>query len=52
MASIDLPNLMILVFVLVDDWYQQQGIASQERRPGAKPQMSDSEVLTLALLMD
>jgi Transposase DDE domain len=52
MTSIDFSSLMIVVFVLVDDWYQRH-IAPQEMvRPGAKARFSDSEVLTLALLMD
>jgi hypothetical protein len=52
MTSIDFSSLMIVVFVLVDDWYQQQVAPEQVARPGAKAQFSDSEVLTLALLMD
>jgi hypothetical protein len=43
---------MITVFVLVDDWYQQQQAQVPESRCGAPVQFSDSEVLTLALLMD
>lgn len=52
MTSIDLPSLMTTIFVLVDDWYRQQVAAFPCPRPGAQPQLSDSEVLTLALLMD
>ncbi len=52
MTSIDFPSLMTTVFVLVDDWLQQQPMASQANRPGVKARFSDSEVLTLALLMD
>lgn len=52
MTSIDFPSLMTTVFVLVDDWLQQQPTANKANRPGAKAQFSDSEVLTLALLMD
>lgn len=52
MTSIDFPSLMITVFVLVDDWYQQQQASVPEYRRGAQTQFSDSEVLTLALLMD
>lgn len=52
MTSIDFSSLMIVVFVLVDDWYQCQFAPLQQQRPGAKVEFSDSEVLTLALLMD
>lgn len=51
MNSIDFESLLVIVFVLVDDWYQIE--KSTERKcPGAKPEMSDSEVMTLALMMD
>lgn len=52
MTSISFCDLMIVVFVLVDDWYQSQIAPSQRPRSGAKAQFSDSEVLSLALLMD
>ncbi|MEP0795767.1 IS982 family transposase [Trichocoleus sp. DQ-A3] len=52
MTSIDFPNLMIVVFVLVDDWYQRQIAPLQMAHPGVRPRFSDSEMLTLALLMD
>jgi len=43
---------MTTVFVLVDDWYRQSVSPTQVKRPGPPVQFSDSEVLTLALLMD
>jgi hypothetical protein len=43
---------MITVFVLVDDGYKQQPARVPEYRCGAAARFSDSEVLTLALLMD
>ena len=52
MTSIDFPDLMIVVFVLVDDWYQRQIAPFQMAHPGVRPRFSDSEMLTLALLMD
>jgi hypothetical protein len=52
MTTIDFPTLMTHVFVLVDDWYQSEIAPHQRPRPGARAQFSDSEVLTLALLMD
>ena len=52
MNSIDFETLVTVVFVLVDDWYQLEGKTLRENLPGAKPIMSDSEILTLALIMD
>ena len=37
---------------LVDDWYQLEGKFLRGKCPGAKAEMSDSEILTLALIMD
>lgn len=52
MNSIDFESLIITVFVLVDDWYQIEGKALKTLSPGAKAEMSDSEIMTLALVMD
>ena len=52
MNSIDFESLIITVFVLVDDWYQSEGKTLKVLSPGAKPEMSDSEIITLALVMD
>ena len=52
MNSIDFESLIITVFVLVDDWYQAEGNALKVVSPGAKPEMSNSEIITLALIMD
>lgn len=52
MTSINFCDLMIVVFVLVDDWYQRQIAPFETAHPGARPQFSDSELLTLAVLMD
>ena len=52
MNSINVESLLVIIFVLVDDWYQTEGKALKEKSPGAKPEMSDSEIMTLALMMD
>lgn len=52
MNSINFESLVITIFVLVDDWYLIEGKALKGISPGAKPEMSDSEVMTLALVMD
>jgi hypothetical protein len=52
MNSIDFESIIITVFVLVDDWYQSEGKSLKALSPGAKSEMSDSEIITLALMMD
>ena len=52
MNSIDFESLLVIIFVLVDDWYQAEEKPSKTKSCGAKPKMSDSEILTLALMMD
>jgi hypothetical protein len=52
MTSITVTDLLTIIFVLVDDWYQTQGVQYLKGKPGAKPQFSDSEVITLLLAMD
>jgi hypothetical protein len=52
MTSITASDLLTIIFVLVDDWYQTHGIRCLKGKPGAKPEFSDSEVITLLLMMD
>ncbi|MGV2827292.1 IS982 family transposase [Myxosarcina sp. GI1(2024)] len=52
MNSIDFETLIVTIFVLVDDWYQQEGKALKGKSPGAKAEMSDSEIISLAIMMD
>lgn len=52
MTSISFIDLATVVFVLVDDWYQEQGVRLLKGKRGRKPRFSDSEVITLILLMD
>ncbi len=52
MASISFVDLATIVYVLVDDWYQDHGRHLLQGKRGAKPVFSDSEVITLLLLMD
>ena len=52
MTSITVSDLMTIIFVLVDDWYQTYGVRYLKGKPGAKPEFSDSEVITLLLAMD
>jgi hypothetical protein len=52
MNSIDWETPIITIFVLVDDWDQKEGKAIKGKSPGAKAEMSDSEIMTWAIMMD
>lgn len=52
MKSISFEELCTVIYVLVDDWYLVQGIKLLKGKRGQKPVFSDSEVITLLLLMD
>jgi Transposase DDE domain len=52
MNMVDATTLLTIIFVLVDDWYQQQGHRLVPEMPGSKPEFSESEMLTLLLAMD
>jgi hypothetical protein len=42
MTSITVSDLLTIIFVLVDDWYQTYGVRYLKGKPGAKPEFSDS----------
>lgn len=48
--ELDLDTFLVTVYCIVDDLYREQFAHFKLKRPGRKPQLSDSEVLTLALL--
>jgi len=50
--TVDIETIFIIVFVLVDDWYQKYGAELLKGKRGAKPVFSDSEVITLLIMMD
>src|SRR5258708_20729831 len=52
MTSITISDLLTTIYVLVDDWYQAEGRALLAGKPGAKPEFSDSEMMTLMLAQD
>lgn len=52
MASIPLPDLLTVVYVLVDDWYQTHTLTPARTPPGRKPALSVSETVTILLAMD
>ncbi len=52
MTSITIPDLLTIIFVLVDDWYQACGCKLLNGKVGKKPVFKDSEVMTLMLAHD
>lgn len=52
MTSITISDLLIIIFVIVDDWSQVHGSIFLKGKPGAKPGFSDSEIITLVLAQD
>lgn len=50
--TIDITTIFTIVFVLVDDWYQQYGVELLKGKRGVKPEFSDSEVITLMIMAD
>lgn len=52
MTSISIPELLTIIYVLVDDWYQLHGVNLLKGKAGQKPTFSDSEVMTLMLAHD
>ena len=52
MTMVEAEDLLIQVFVLVDDWYQTAGKRLRPRLPGASCVFSESEMMTLLLAMD
>ncbi len=52
MTSISMIDLFIIVFVLVDDWYKVEGVKLLRGKAGAKPEFTDSEMITLMLVQE
>ena len=52
MTSICITELLTIIFVLVDDWYQGYGYKLLNGKVGRKPVFKDSEVMTLMLAHD
>ena len=52
MPSISITDLLTIIFVLVDDWYQAHGHKLLNGKVGKKPVFKDSEVMTLMLAHD
>lgn len=52
MTSITFVDLLTIIYVLIDDWYQEYGEKQCRRKIGRKPEMTDSEVMTLMLAQE
>jgi hypothetical protein len=52
MTSISITELLTIIFVLVDDWYQVHGYKLLNGKVGKKPIFKDSEVISLVLAHD
>jgi hypothetical protein len=52
MTSISITELLTIIFVLVDDWYQVHGYKLLTGKVGRKPVFKDSEVISLVLAHD
>jgi hypothetical protein len=50
--AIDIETLFTVIFVVVDDWYQEKGIQLLKEKRGTKSEFCDSELITLLLAMD
>src|SRR5262249_10898096 len=50
--TISIEDLLLVVFVIVDDWFRKKGKPLLHRPVGAKPAFSDAEMLTLMLSID
>ena len=52
MQSISIAELLLVIYVIVDDWYLLQGQILLKGKTGRKPEFTDSEVITLMLAQD
>jgi Transposase DDE domain len=51
-TSISITDLLTIIYVLVDDWYQDHGRKLLNGKVGKKPIFKDSEVITLMVAHD
>jgi len=52
MTSINMVDVLTIIYVIVDDWYETTGKGLLRGKVGAKPVFSDSEMLTLMVAQD
>lgn len=51
-TSITISDILTIIFVLVDDGYQLEGVNLLRGKPGRKPEFTDSEIMTLMLAQE
>jgi len=49
MNNIPISEIMLIIFVLVDDRYQEYAKEKRHNKLGQKPEFSDGEVMTVML---
>lgn len=52
MTSIPMSDILLIIFVLIDDWYQANATDYRKGQPGQRPEFSDSEMMTVMIAMD
>lgn len=52
MNSIPISEILLIIYVLADDWYQEHASEYRQGQPGQKPEFSDSEMMSVILAMD
>jgi hypothetical protein len=52
MQSISIAELLLVIYVIVDDWYLIEGQTILQGKPGRNPDFSDSEMITQMLAQD
>ncbi len=52
MTSISISDIFTITYVVVDDWYQIEGVKLLAGKTGSKPVFTDSEVITLMIVQD
>lgn len=52
MSSIPMNDIFLHIYVMVDDWYQENAMDYRKGQPGKKPDFSDSEMMTVMIAMD
>jgi hypothetical protein len=52
MNSIPISEILLYIYILVDDWYQEHASKYRKGQPGKQPNFSDSEMMSVMLAMD
>jgi hypothetical protein len=52
MNSIPISEILLYIYVLVDDWFQEHASEYRKGQPGKQPDFSDSEMMSVILAMD